>query len=193
MGQSAEELRREIADTRAELSGTFDAIGDRVSPSRMIQRRRNKVSRGMHSMRERVMGTAHDTHASLADSKDSALQSVSDVPDMVRSRTEGAPMVAGALAFGVGFMVAAALPPSQGEKQVSVKLLEKAEPLKAQLSEAAHEAADHLKEPARQAADQIKDAVSEGTHQVSDTAKHGLDDARQVAGDTNTGAGQLRQ
>ena len=32
MGQSAEELRQEIAGTRADLGDTLDAIGDRVSP-----------------------------------------------------------------------------------------------------------------------------------------------------------------
>ena len=45
MGQSAEELRYEIADTRAELGQTLDAIGDRVSPGRMIERRKNRFVR----------------------------------------------------------------------------------------------------------------------------------------------------
>ena len=42
MGQRAEELRQEIEGTRAELSGTLDAIGDRVSPGRTVDRRRGE-------------------------------------------------------------------------------------------------------------------------------------------------------
>ena len=44
MGQNADQLKREIADTRNDLGNTLDAIGDRVSPSRVIQRRKNRVT-----------------------------------------------------------------------------------------------------------------------------------------------------
>ena len=36
MGTSAEELRRDIAQTREDLGETIDAIGDRVSPGRVM-------------------------------------------------------------------------------------------------------------------------------------------------------------
>ena len=48
MGQSTEELKRDIEQTRADMSGTLDAIEDRVSPSRMIQRRKNRVAESVH-------------------------------------------------------------------------------------------------------------------------------------------------
>ena len=48
MGQSTEELKRDIEHTRADMSGTLDAIEDRVSPSRMIQRRKNRVAESVH-------------------------------------------------------------------------------------------------------------------------------------------------
>ena len=43
MGQSAEELRREIEETRDNLTGTVDAIGDRVSPGRIVERKTNRA------------------------------------------------------------------------------------------------------------------------------------------------------
>ena len=67
MGQSAEELRYEIADTRAELGQTLDAIGDRVSPGRMIERRKNRFVVGMRSAKDRIMGTASDAGHAVTD------------------------------------------------------------------------------------------------------------------------------
>ena len=51
MGQRAEELRVEIAETRNGLSDTMDAIGDRLSPGRIAERRTNKVTGGVRSSR----------------------------------------------------------------------------------------------------------------------------------------------
>ena len=47
MGKSASEVRAEIEDTRQEMSETIDAIADRTSPRRIIDRRRQAMSRGM--------------------------------------------------------------------------------------------------------------------------------------------------
>ena len=50
MGQDAEELRREIEASRAEMSNTLDAIGDRVSPGRVIERRKNRMKNAVQSV-----------------------------------------------------------------------------------------------------------------------------------------------
>ena len=46
MGQSPEELKDEIESTRADLGDTLEAIGDRVSPGRVIERRTARVRQG---------------------------------------------------------------------------------------------------------------------------------------------------
>ena len=58
VGQSAEELRLQIAATREDLGTTVDAISDHVSPSRIVQRRKNRVASRWIAARESVMGTA---------------------------------------------------------------------------------------------------------------------------------------
>ena len=121
MGQSAEELRYEIADTRAELGQTLDAIGDRVSPGRMIERRKNRFVVGMRSAKDRIMGTASDaSHAvtdrvqgvgdGITDTAGSAVETVRGAPEAARQQAQGNPMMVGAVAFGIGFLVAAAFP-----------------------------------------------------------------------------------
>ena len=56
MGQTAEELRGQLVYQRAEVSRDLDAIGDRVSPHRMVERRQAAVRQRFTDIKERVMG-----------------------------------------------------------------------------------------------------------------------------------------
>ena len=149
MGEATtDDVKREIEATRNELGGTIEAIGDRVIPGRVIERRKNQVSQGARSVIDRVMGTAHDAREAVS----GAGEAVGGAPGAVLSQTQGAPMVAGVIAFAAGFLAAAIFPPSQSEKDVvSDKLADKVEPLKAELKQSGQEIADHLKEPAADA------------------------------------------
>lgn len=178
MGSDTEELKRDIERTRADMSDTLDAIGDRVRPGRIAQRNKNRMMQSVSSVRERIMGVASDaqdkvmaaTH-DVTDKVGGAADSVHHAPEMVTAKTQGAPMVAGAIAFGVGFLLASAFPASEKEKELSGQVLDKLEPAKEQLMESAHEVADHLKQPVTEAAQQVKEAASESAHEVADTAR----------------------
>jgi gas vesicle protein len=171
VGKSAEELRRDIEMTREDLGGTIEAIGDRVSPGRIIERRKNRFTNGVQSVRYRVMGTAGDAGHAVSDRAHHAADTVTSLPETAKYQTQGSPMAAGLIAFGAGFLAAAVIPSSQRERQATEKLMEKAEPLKEKLSEAGHEMADNLKEDARQAAAEVKESASEHAAQVKDTAQ----------------------
>lgn len=175
MGQSAEELRRDIATTRADLGETLDAIGDRVSPGRVIERRKNRISHGFRSAKERVMGTTSHMGHSVSDqvggTAGGAVEVVKGAPDTAMRQTQGNPLAAGAVAFGVGFLVAAAFPPSRKEEEATEQLMERAEPVKQQLVESGKEVADHLKGSAQEAAEQVKQSATDSGQQVASTAK----------------------
>ena len=165
MGQSTDELRDEIERTRADLGETMDAIGDRVSPGRIIERRKNRMTNAVQAVRERVMGEAE----MVSDEAHQAAEKVGEVPQMLKQRTQGAPMMAGAIAFGLGFLAAVVFPATDMEKDASEKLMEKAEPLKEQLTESGREMAEHLKEPAREAVSELKDSATESAQSVRET------------------------
>ena len=181
MGASTEELRNDIAATRSDMSETLDAIGDRVSPGRIIERRKARMTMSVQSMRDRVMGTVHDATDTVRDAGDGLSDSVSGVPDKVRAGTEGAPLVAGALAFGVGFLVASLAPTSAVEEQAAEKLLEKAEPLKEEAIGAAKEMAEHLKEPAVESARVVGETAKQGAQEVADEVKTAAHDTKEEA------------
>ena len=181
MGQSAAELRQEIEDTRDDLGETLDAIGDHVSPGRMIERRKNRLANGLHEVRTRVMGTASDTSAAIGDSAGGAMDSIKGTPDAVRHQTQGNPLAAGAIAFGFGVLLASVFPASEREKQAAGQAMDKAEPLKEELKHTGEEVAEHLKEPAREAIEHVKESATEGQQAVAETAKEAAGATTQTA------------
>jgi ElaB/YqjD/DUF883 family membrane-anchored ribosome-binding protein len=181
MGQSAEELRREIEYTRGDLGETLDAIGDRVSPGRIVERRKNRVVNGFSSVRNRVMGTASDAGQSVGDTAGSAVDTIKGAPDAVVQQTQGNPLVAGGIAFGVGVLLASVFPATAKEQQVAGQLKEKAEPLAEDLKQTGQQMAQHMKEPAREAVESVKQAATEGQQAVADTAKQAAESTGQAA------------
>jgi gas vesicle protein len=181
MGQSTEELRREIEYTREDLGQTLDAIGDRVSPGRMVERRKNRVVNGFSSVRDRVMGSASDAGHSIGDTAGGTIDTIKGAPDAVVQQTQGNPLVAGAVAFGVGVLMASVFPATAKEQEVADQLKDKAQPLADELKQTGQEIAEHLKEPARDAVESVKQAATEGQQAVADTAKDAADSTRQAA------------
>jgi Protein of unknown function (DUF3618) len=190
MGQSAEELRREIEDTRGDLGDTLDAIGDRLSPGRMIERRKNRLMGGLRDVRERVMGTADDASsavgrvgATVGGAAEEAVDTVRTAPSALRQQAQGNPLAAGAVSFGVAILLASVFPATATEQQAADRLADKAQPLKGELIDTGKDMADHLKEPARQALDQVKDVAAEGTESVADAARSVAETTSQTARD----------
>jgi ElaB/YqjD/DUF883 family membrane-anchored ribosome-binding protein len=186
MGNSTDQLRREIEHTRADLGETLDAIGDRVSPGRMIERRKNRFVGSVRAVRDRVMGTAadagrtfEDTGRAIADTAGDAVGSLRETPDALRHQAQGNPLAAGAVAFGFGVLAASMIPPSQREKQATEQLMDKAgEPLRDELKHAGQEMAEHLKEPAREALEGVRQTATEGRDVITETARQAVDETR---------------
>ena len=179
MGQTAEELRaqqlrEDIAQNRTELGDTLDAIGDRVSPRRIAERRKNRVFDFFGSMRERVMGApsaATGSAGSVLDSAGSAAQSASTT---MQSQVQGSPLVAGAAAAAIGFMTAAAFPSTEKEKDIAQPLADKAQPLVDAAKETAQEVAQELKQPVQEAAQKVKDTTQEAAQTVAGTVRESV-------------------
>ena len=173
MDQDPEQLRRDIATTRDGMSNTLDAIGDHVSPGRIIERRKNRVVNTVAGARDRVMGSATDTSESMADG-------VKGIPDAVTTKTQGSPLGAGLVAFGLGFVAAAVFPPSSKEKQVAGQLMANAEPLKDELVDAGKQIADDLKAPAQESLDNVKESATGAAQEVKSTAADAADSVKQT-------------
>jgi len=181
-----EVIRRQIEDTRRELSYDVDALNEKVNPARVVDRRVSAAKGRITNLKEKVMGSAHDTASSthgvashaagsvqgaassavgtVQDAASSAVDAVQQAPDAVVRQTQGNPLAAGLIAFGVGWLVSSLMPASEKEKQLAQ-----------QAESAVREHKDALLEPAKQAAqeigDQLKPAAQDAVESVKATAQ----------------------
>lgn len=192
-------IRRQIEDTRRELSYDVDALNEKVNPARVMDRRVTAAKGKMTNLKEKVMGSAQDTtyHAqgvasnaagsvqdaassaagsvqsaasSAADSVQgaaaSAANAVQQAPDAIVRQTQGNPLAAGLIAFGVGWLVSSLLPASEKEKQLAQ-----------QAETAIRENKDALLEPAKQMAQEIGDELKPAAQQAVESVKSTAQDA----------------
>ena len=174
MGHSPEALRDEIAGTRQDMSDTLEAIGDHVSPGRIVERRKNRITNSVHQVRERVMGSATDTASSISDATGSLADSARQTPHAVAQRTQGSPLAMGAVAFGLGFVAPATFPATRPEKEATGELLSKAEPLKDELKSVGQDVVDNLKEPPCEAVETVKDTAVSGAEHIKTSAQQAM-------------------
>jgi hypothetical protein len=193
MGTTAEELRRQLAEERAGISRDLEAIGDRVSPGRMMQRRRIAMRQRVTGIKDRVMGAAEgpqkvgSSAASAASTAAStAADTIRETPDMARRATEGNPLAAGLVAFGTGLVIATLLPETRAERTLTESVQPQLEQLASSAGQAAQEAAEAVKPVAQQAAQELKSSVQDSVATVKDQASQAAsetkDHAKEAAG-----------
>lgn len=188
-----EQIQRDIEGTRRSLSTDVDRLAEKVSPGRVVGRRVDRVKSGASSMRERIMGTLPDPHqvkhsagsaaSSVGDSvsgtasnlASTASDAVTDAPQAVRRQTQGNPLGAGLVAFGVGLIASSLIPATEAEKQAAARA---EETVREPLQDKAKEIAAPLAESAQQSAQQVKDAATSAASQTADEARSAAEDVR---------------
>jgi hypothetical protein len=238
MAQDPEQLEREIEETRRNLGQNVDALADKVSPGRVVERRVERTKNWFSNTKDKVMGSvpgvgssepsygssygsgaygdetygtspsmserASGTMSSVGDRASGAASSVgervsgaastvsdtvSEAPQMLRERTEGNPLAAGLIAFGVGWLASTLIPSSNVEQRAATQVKEKAQPLveqaKEQVQQAASDVKDELQPRAQEAAQSLKESASSAASSVQDQAKSS---GQQAAEDAKTAA-----
>jgi hypothetical protein len=186
----AQMLRQEIEAQRSMLGRDLEALGDHVSPGRMVERRRNAAAQKVRGVKERLMGAADDTTSAVTDRASSAgsaitdragsvAQTVAEAPQMARSQTQGNPLAMGLVSFGVGLVAASLFPATRQERQ----LARKAEP-------ALQTAAEQAGSLAREDVDQLVPAAKSA---ATDLREDAADAARTVAEQAQSGAAQVQE
>lgn len=191
MSDSPDEIRSDIERTRRELGSDVDALADKVTPSKIVQRQGDKVRGMFGSVRERVMGVADDAgHAASSAGSDLA-HGARDMAHDVKAKAEGNPLAVGLIAFGAGLLAASMIPASSKEKELAEGVKEQAQPLVDEAKHVAQEVASDLKEPAQEAAAAVKDRATEAVGHVQDEASgaaHTVQDRAQEARNNVTDA-----
>jgi hypothetical protein len=189
VGQTAEELRAQAEAQRANLSQDLEAIGDRISPGRMMERRKAAVRQGFDRARDAVMGradsvrsSAGDTLSGVGDTASSVGQRIGDVPGAVRQQTEGNPLAAGVIAFGAGMLLATLIPATRREEEVARRIEPQLAGVAGEVRSGVQQAAEQLKPAAQQAVEDVKSSARDAVDTVKGEASSSADSVRQEAG-----------
>jgi gas vesicle protein len=87
---------------------------------------------------------------------------------MIQRQTQGNPIAAGVVAFGLGLLVATLIPASEPERQAAEALQDTLEPLKDRALEAGQELKDQVQEAARDGVQHVKETATDAAQQVKD-------------------------
>ncbi|WP_433236463.1 DUF3618 domain-containing protein [Streptosporangium sp. CA-135522] len=210
MGSGPEEIRDEIAATRAELAADVDRLADRTVPSRIVQRRTSRMRRKIDSVRARVMGTpvhaAHQARHQAGQVAGAVRDTASDVAGTVRdtaSETAGtvrdtASEAAGTVKHGAQQAAGAvreapdqAMRSTQGNPLAAGLIAFGAGLLAAALipgTETEQQAAQQLREQAGDVIEPVKTAVQESAQRLGQDAKGAAQEAVQQVRETATEA-----
>lgn len=192
-------IRRQIEDTRRELSYDVDALNEKVNPSRVMDRRVSAAKGRMASMKDRVMGSAQDTGtsaqhmaadatSSMQDMASNAAGAVQQAPQALTRQAQGNPLAAGLIAFGVGWLVSSLLPVSEKERELAQQaesmVREHKDMLLEPAKQAGQEMAEQLKPAAQQAVEEVKSTAQDAASTVKDEGQSAVQDVQGQAQDS---------
>jgi hypothetical protein len=188
-----EQIQRDIEGTRRALSADVDRLSEKVSPGRVVGRRVDRLKSGAAGMRQKVMGAVPDPRqvtaatsdaagsglASARDAVSGAASSVGDAvtgaPQTVKQQTQGNPLGAGLVAFGIGMVLSSMVPASEREKTLAVGAQDKA---MGPLQEKAKEMASEMQGSVQESAEQVKQVATNAAGDTADQARSAVEDVK---------------
>jgi uncharacterized protein DUF3618 len=199
-----EVIRRQIEDTRANLSYDVDALNEKVNPTRVVDRRVGRAKSSVTGLKDKVFGAAqeHGQHAggaaqnvagnvqgaahnaagSVQDAASTAVGAVQSAPQTIQRQAQGNPLAAGLIAFGVGWLVSSLLPTSEKEKQLASQaesaVREHSQPLVDQAKSVAQDIGENLKPMAQDAVESVKSTAQEGVEAVKSEGQSAAQDVQ---------------
>jgi len=168
------------------MSETLEAIGDRVSPERMIERRKAVVGQGFRRAKNTIMGSPDYQEPKLARMRDragetlqSAAESVQHAPERLADQTRGNPMAAGMVMFGAGALIASIFPETQTEQRLVDAAQPQIQHAAEGLKDAGRELADEAKQHGQEAAGEVRAAGTEAVENVKTQAQESAQQVKQ--------------
>jgi uncharacterized protein YjbJ (UPF0337 family) len=193
MAEEPDRLRHDIERTRASLTQDVDLLAEKTSPRKAAQRRWTAV-------KEKVMGTTEQARHTTGDATSSAVSTIQDkasglgntagekahdaadavrnAPRQVAAQTQGNPLAAGLIAFGVGLLAATVIPVSDAERRAGQELKDRSGDLTDRVKDVAGEMKDDLSGSVQHAAEQVKDTAQDAAQTTKVQAQSSAQDAK---------------
>jgi gas vesicle protein len=205
MAEEPDRLKQDIENTRATLTRDVDLLAEKTSPRQVARRRWTSVKEKVMGTTEdtryavqdkasNLAGTAGEkashlsdkageTASNIGDKASSAAHTAADAvrsaPQTVAGQTQGNPLAAGIIAFGVGLLASSLIPVTDAERRAGQQLKEHGSDLTDQVKDVAGEMKDDLTGTVQQAAGQVKQVAQEGVQETKEQARSSAQDAKE--------------
>jgi uncharacterized protein YjbJ (UPF0337 family) len=203
MAQEPDRLRQDIEETRASLTHDVDLLAEKTSPKKVAQRRwtaakekvmgssehaRHAAGDGLGTVQDKTssaFGTVQDRASNVGDRAASAAHDVADsvrsAPQAVVHQTQGNPLAAGIIAFGVGMLAATLIPVSDAERRAGQQLKDNAGDLTDKVKDVAGDMKDDLSGSVQHAVGEVKETARDAAQTTKQQAQSGAQDVRAEA------------
>ncbi|MTD17208.1 DUF3618 domain-containing protein [Nakamurella sp. YIM 132087] len=178
-----DEIRAQIAATRAGLSDDVNELGEKVSPGQIAKRQVGRIRGSAAKVRDHIMGAADTSSSTAGDVAGSVHDAVSNAPGQIKQQAQGSPIAAGLVAFGVGMLLSSLFPASGAEAQAAAAVKDQAQPLVEEITETAKDAAGNLQQPAQEALESVKSTAQDAAETVKNEAESAADEVKNQAQD----------
>jgi hypothetical protein len=198
----ADQARGALHGLREKIMGTASHAGEvggakGSSAAQSVSGAAQSARGTAESAAQSARGTADSAVHSVGDAAEKAGHSMRDAAGSARQRqhemTQGSPLAAGLIVFGLGVLVSSLMPPSPQERhtagRVKGKVTEHSEGIKQQVAGAAHQAQENLRQPAQQAMDSVKSRTAQGASAVQEQGRAAAQD---VQGQARTAAQEVQ-
>lgn len=183
-----DQIERDASTSRDALAKDVSRLTDKVSPSSFLQRRKAKLQETSGSLKDKVMGSSDSPGAAAKDRAGSAVSSVKDVTDSlgtkvsdavsadaITQQTQGNPIAAGLIAFGVGWLLSSLVPVTAAEQNAAEKVEDAVgEPLK----QSAQDMADTMQQPLKESVEAVRSSAVEATNTTTEQAQASAADVK---------------
>jgi gas vesicle protein len=203
VAEEPDRLRQEIENTRAGLTRDVDRLAEKTSPKQVARRRwtavkesvmgttgqaRDAVGSGASTISDKASdlgGTVQDKASHLGDVAQSkahdAADAVRNAPQAVVSQTQGNPIAAGIIAFGVGMLAATLIPVTDAERRAGQEIKDHSDQLTDKVKDVASDLKDDVGGTVQEAVGQVKETAQDAVQTTKDQARSSAQDTVQAA------------
>jgi uncharacterized protein YjbJ (UPF0337 family) len=191
VAEEPDRLKHDIEKTRASLTRDVDLLAEKTSPRQVARRRWTAVkervmgttedTRYAREQAHRISGKASDLSGTASEKASAAADKVREAPQAVARQTQGNPLAAGIIAFGVGMLTASLMPVTDAERRAGQQLKDHSGDLTEKAKEVATELKDEVGGTVQQAAGQVRDTARDAAQTTKETAKSDAQDVRDQA------------
>ena len=167
-------------------SGAVGTVSDKAYAAK------DGVADKAYAAKDAVADKAYAARDTVAEKASEAGEAVREAPATVKRKTQGNPLAAGVIAFGLGMLVSSLIPSSEKERQAVSTLQDNLEPVKEKATEVARDMGESLKPAAQDAAQSVKSTAQEGVESVKQEGQAAAQDVKAQAQDSKETVQQQR-